>query len=182
MMRHRQSGFGWLELISGILLTLLGIFTLFRPESAITGVVMIYGIIAVITGILDVLFYVKMDRYMGFGPTISLITGILSVMSGMMLLVYPNAGKWILALLFPIWFISHCISGLSHLNVVRLMNGSFHYYFSLVMNILGLIMGFLMLFNPIASILSFGTIIGIYLILLGIDSIVMALSSLGSKW
>lgn len=179
---RRRSGFGWLEFIVGVLLILLGIFTFFRPGSAMTGVVIIYGIIAVITGILDIVFYAKMDRHYGFGPTISLVTGILSVMAGMMLLVYPNAGKWIMALLFPIWFISHCISRLSHLNLIRIIAGRFYYYFSLTVNILGLILGCLMLFNPVASILSFGAIIGIYLVLLGVDSIVMAFSNMGAGW
>ena len=179
---RRRSGFGWFELIVGILLIILGVFTFVKPGSVLTGVVIIYGILAVITGISDIVFYVRMEQHIGFGPTVSLISGILSVMAGMMLLVYPNAGKWILALLLPIWFIAHCISRLSHLNIVRYTAGNFYYYFSLIMNILGLVLGFLMLFQPAVSILSFGMIIGIYLILLGIDSIIVALSKLGSGW
>ena len=49
-----------------------------------------------------------MEQHMGFGPTISLISGILSVLAGMILLVHPAAGKWALALLLPMWFIAHC--------------------------------------------------------------------------
>lgn len=179
---RRRSGFGWFELIVGILLIILGAFTFFKPGSILTGVVIIYGILAVVTGILDIVFYMKMEQHLGFGPTVSLISGILSVMSGMMLLVYPNAGKWIMALLFPIWFIAHCISRLSHLHIVRITAGKFYYYFSMAANAFGLILGILMLFQPAVSLLSFGMIIGIYLILLGVDSIMMSLSNLGSKW
>ena len=39
--------------------------------------------------------------YTGFGPVISLISGTLSVMTGVMLLVYPNAGRIVMTLLFP---------------------------------------------------------------------------------
>ena len=85
----RRSGYGWLELIMGILLILLGIFTFIRPTETLTGVVIIYGIIAVLTGIADIVFYIKIDRHMGFVPTISLISGLLSVMAGVMLLAYP---------------------------------------------------------------------------------------------
>ncbi len=179
---RKRSRFGWMELIVGILLILLGIFTLVSPNSTLTGVIMIYGLIAVMTGIADIVFYVKMARYTGFGPTVSLISGLLSVMAGVMLLVYPGAVKWTLALLFPIWFIAHCISRLSHLNVIRATAGNFHYYFSLIVNILGLILGFFMLIRPVVSLFSFGLIIGFYLILLGIDSIVSALSKIGSQW
>ncbi|MGN1003963.1 MAG: HdeD family acid-resistance protein [Oscillospiraceae bacterium] len=179
---NKRSGFGWLELIVGILLIILGIFTLVNPGSALTGVIIIYGLLAIVTGIADIVFYVKMERHTGFGPTVSLISGLLSVMAGVMLLVYPGAVKWILALLVPIWFIAHCISRLTHLNVIRITAGKFYYYFSLVINILGLILGFLMLFKPVVSLLSFGLIIGVYLILLGIDSIVTAVSKTGSQW
>ena len=71
------------------------------------------------------MLYVRVDKHLGFGPTVSLISGILSVMAGAMLLVYPNAGKWVLSLLFPIWFIAHCLSRLSHLNTIRFIAGNF---------------------------------------------------------
>ena len=98
----RRSGFGWMELIIGIALAVLGIFTFVYPDNAVTTLVVIYGIIAVITGIADVVLYVRVEKHIGFGPTVSLISGILSVMAGVMLLVYPNAGKWVISLLFPI--------------------------------------------------------------------------------
>lgn len=49
------------------------------------------------------------------------------------------------------------------------------------MNILGLILGVLMIFNPFLSFLSASYLIGIYLIFLGIDSLVFALNLLDSR-
>ena len=40
----KRSGLLWIELIGGILLLILGIATFVRPEGAITGIVIIYGI------------------------------------------------------------------------------------------------------------------------------------------
>ena len=77
---------GWIVLLEGILLILLGGYTFARPGSAITGSVILYGVMAVIMGIADILLYVRMERYTGFGPVISLISGTLSGMSGIMLL------------------------------------------------------------------------------------------------
>ena len=78
-MWRRHSGFGWMELIVGILLVILGIFTLARPGALLTGLVFLYGILAVCTGIGDLVLYVRMERHMGFGPTISLVSGILII-------------------------------------------------------------------------------------------------------
>ena len=143
--------------------------------------VFVYGIAAIITGVSDIILYVQAERYTGFGPVISLISGILSVMSGIMLLVYPGAGAIVLTLLFQIWFIAHCISRLAHLHHIRLIAGNGMYTFTLVINIIGLILGFMMLFSPMFTLTTLRYFVSGYLIFLGIDSILLAASPLG-KW
>ena len=179
---RRRSRYGWLELIEGILLILLGIYTLCNPGSMLRGITFAYGLLAVITGISDIVFYAKTERYVGIGPTLSLVTGVLSILAGLMLLCYPNAGVWIISLLMPIWFIAHAISRLTHLNFIRIAAGPFYYYFTLILNILGIILGFIMIISPNVAIFSVGFIIGIYLILLGVDSIVFACSKFDNGW
>ena len=85
-------------------------------------------------------------------------------------------------LILPIWFIAHCISRLSHLNIIRITAGRRYYYFTLIVNIIGIILGFIMIIYPEISLFSVGFIIGTYFILLGIDSIVIAISNMGSGW
>ena len=170
-MRDR-SGFGWLALIVSILLVLLGIATFIWPEAALESFVMVYGVLAVATGIMDIAFYARVERHTGFGPMTALVSGILSVMCGFMLLVYPSAGQWAMTLLFPLWF-------LTHLNWVRLTAGRVNYTISLVLNILGIMLATLMLLHPVLSAVSMSLTIGFYLILLGVDGIVLALSSMG---
>lgn len=180
-MKHR-SKYGWMELIVGILLIVLGIFTFLQPESVLTGTVLVYGVLALITGIADIVFYVKMEHHTGIGPVVALVSGILSVLAGLLVMVYPGAAIWALAIFFPLWFIMHCISHLTHLEIIRYVAGNGYYYFSLIINIIGLVLGFLMLLQPTITFLSMGFLIGSYLILLGIDSLVLAFSDVGYKW
>ena len=172
--------FDWAELLEGVLLIVLGLFTLARPEEALTGAVLLYGTAALVMGVVDIVFYVRIERFTGFGPTVSLISGTLSVMTGVMLLVYPSAGHRVFSLLFPLWFITHCVARLANLNTIRLWIGRGSYYFNLVLNILGLVLGTLMLIDPWFSLLSSRIIIGLYLILLGVDCIILAFSGAGS--
>ena len=116
---RRRSEFNWMELLEGVLLILLGIFSFIRPGSALTGVVMLYGFIAMITGIVDIVLYVRIERHTGFGPTISLVSGILSVMAGVMLLIYPGTAEWVISIMLPVWFIAHCVSRLAHIGMLR---------------------------------------------------------------
>ena len=181
----RKNGFGWSELIVGVLLILLGIFAFIRPESTLTGAVVIYGVIAIVMGIEDLVVYARLSRFIGFGPMLSLISGILSVMCGVMLLANPNVGKWALTILLPIWFIAHCISELTRTNLIRLIGNPFYYYFSLILNILGLVLGFVMIFSPALSFVTLRAIcymVAIYLILFGIESIIAAFARRNSDW
>ena len=176
----RRSGFGWVELILGIALIALGVLAFAKPDLALTGMVFVYGIAAVVMGAADIVLFINVQRYTGFGPTLSLISGILSVMSGVMLVVYPRTGALVLTVLFPIWFIAHCISRLTHLGHIRFVAGDGIYWFSLVVNIIGLVLGFLMVMNPFFTIRTIRCFASAYLLLLGVDSIVMAFSRMGN--
>ncbi len=178
---RRRSGFGWLELAIGIILMILGILALVRPDLALTGLVFAYGVAAVVMGIADIILYIEVERYTGFGPILSLIAGILSVMSGLMLVLYPRTGVLVLTVLFPIWFIAHCVSRLAQLGHVRCVAGSGIYYFALSLNIVGLILGFLMCMRPFFTLVTLRWFASFYLILLGIDAVVMAVSRMGTR-
>ena len=177
----RRSRLGWLELILGVLLILLGDATILLPGKVFGGLIVLFGFAAVIMGIGDILLYIRMERFIGFGPVISLISGIVSVMAGIMLVVYPGAGVMVLSVLFPIWFIAHCISRLSHAGTIRLFSGNGMYYTTLILNGVGLALGILMLFRPAFSLAAIGFIAGFYLILLGTDSIILACSNVGMR-
>ena len=175
----RSSKYGWFALIEGVLLIALGMYTLAKPDQALRDFIILYGAVATIVGIADIILLVRVERFSGFGPIVSLITGTLSVMAGVMLLAHPDAGKWVLSLLFPLWFLAHCISRLAGIHIVRLVAGKWRYWFSLVLNVLGLVLGVMMLVRPWLSLLSLQYIVSIYLVLLGVDCILLACSKIG---
>lgn len=177
----RRSGFGWLQLAIGIALIVLGVLALANPDLALNGMVIAYGIAAVVMGVADILLYIRVERYTGLGPILSLISGILSVMSGVMLMLYPRAGVLVLTVLFPIWFIAHCVSRLMHVNHIRYVAGDGVFSFALVVNIVGLILGFLMLLSPHTTLSTLRWFAGIYLVLLGVDGVVTAVSRMGTR-
>lgn len=178
----RRSGFGWLQLAIGIALIVLGVLALANPDLALNGMVIAYGIAAVVMGVADILLYIRVERYTGLGPILALISGILSVMSGVMLMLYPRAGVLVLTVLFPIWFIAHCVSRLMHVNYIRYVAGDGVFSFALVVNIVGLILGFLMLLSPHTTLSTLRWFAGIYLVLLGVDGVVTAVSRMGTRY
>ena len=118
----------WWELIAGIVMIALGIASLARPSLAVTGLVYAYGAAGVIVGVADILRYIRVERYTGFGPMVSLVAGVLSVMAGVVILVNPRVGMAVFSLLFALWFITHCVSRLASLSWLRFVAGRGAYY------------------------------------------------------
>lgn len=173
-MRRERNGFSVWLFITGIILILLGIFTFVRPDSVLTSAVVIYGIIAVVTGIFDIVVYARLCTFTGFAPMLSLISGIMSVMCGVLLISEPNMGRWAITVLLPVWLIAHCTSELAHAGRLSFF-GSFCYGASITINILGLILGCFMLLSPAMSFITLRAVcymLGFYLVLLGVESIV----------
>ena len=176
---NRRSSFGWLELLTGILMIVLGILVFVIPNLVMTSMVAFFGIAAIVMGVTDIILFIRVERYTGFGPILSLITGIISVMSGVALLIYPKLGAIILTVLFPIWFIAHCISRLTQVHHIRLIAGNNMYVFTLAVNIIGIILGFMMLLSPVFTLSAIRCFAGCYLLLLGVEGILTAVSRMG---
>ena len=118
-----RKNYGILELILGILLICLGLYTFLEPSAVLSGIAAIYGALALVTGIVDIVFYARMERRLGFGPVVSLVSGILSVIAGLLILFNLSAGAWLMSTLFPLWFLAHCVSRLAQLPLTRLTSG-----------------------------------------------------------
>lgn len=172
---NRRSDIGWAELFTGIILIILGVVIMRQPVGIFTWIVILCGVLAIFSGIADIVMYVKMERFTGFGPVVSLVTGILGVMAGFMLIAHPGAGTWALAMILPIWIIAHCISRLSHLQYMKMHFGTTYYTISLILNILGLIVGILLLFRPMITLFSMGVLVGAFLIIEGVECILAGL-------
>lgn len=177
----KRSKFGWLNFILGLVLVGLGIYTFLNPRIALSGVVILYSILAIATGITDIVFYVKLKSSTGFGPAVSLISGIISILAGFMLLLNPVLGQWIFSVVFPIWFIAHSISRLANYSYIRMTAGKWEAVVSLIVNILGILVGVLMLIYPVVSALSLGYLVAIALVLHGVGNVVEAFSKLGEQ-
>ena len=65
--------------------------------------------------------------------------------------------------------------------VLDTVAGNATFYFALVINIIGLILGFMMLLSPIFTLNTIRYFASAYLILLGIDSVVIAVSRMGRR-
>lgn len=172
---RKTSQYGWLELIEGILLIVFAVLAFTKPYETLGSFVVLYGILAMVIGIGEIVFYIHMESHIGFAPSISLISGILCVLLGCCLLAHPETGIALFMILFPIWIIFHCISRLSHLGVVHFWLGQGYYIFTMIINIIGLVLGFGMIVFPGISVWTGSIMLGVLLLMIGLDHVIFAI-------
>ncbi len=177
----RKNIFCVVELIIGVLMIALGVYTFVNPSGVMDGFARAYAVLAIISGIRDIVFYCKAGRYTGFRSILSVITSIIGIMSGVALFVYPGAGAIIISLIIPMWFISHSVFQLANLDIIKEFMTKGHYLVSLIGGIIGLILGIVAIFYPIISVTVAAVAIALYLIATGVMSIIIGISQLELK-
>lgn len=177
----QRSAFGWFELFSGFLFLVMGIVMISQPAAALTWLVLLLGITAILSGILDIIWYVRLRKSSQFDPTVSLVMGIISILAGLMLLFNPVIGQWILNIVIPVWLMSHCIARIANYRFIRVTSGKTVAILTLCLNILGLLFSVILLFSPSLFTISAGVLVSMNLILFGISSIIEALSKIGAR-
>jgi uncharacterized membrane protein HdeD (DUF308 family) len=168
----------WAELLLGVVFVLMGVYTFANPALTLTGFIVAYGILAVITAVVDIAFYVRMERHTGFGPVAALVLGIINLLLGLFLVFNPRGAAVIVGVIFPIWFIAHCLVKLFNLDVIRMWDPR-RYWLELVVNLVGIVLGVLLLLHPFTSAVSLVYLAGAYLVIMGISSV---LSSFGTYY
>lgn len=175
----KRSTLGWVEILLGVLMVILGVYTMLNPAESIAAIVIAYAIIAIFSGIVDFIAYYRIQKRGGFGVAMLILSGILNVLVGILLLFNVGAGAWTLSILFPAWFIVHCIARLANLDFVKLFGSTFEYWFTLIANVIGIALGIMLLFNPVLSASTLVYFVAFYLLLEGFSSVILGFGNVG---
>lgn len=164
---YQHKGFGWEFLFLGILFIIVSLVAFGNPMGSLEALAIVFGVMAIVSGVWFIL-----NR---FGSMARLAVGVLEILLGLLLIFYPGLGATVIALAFAVWFIADSISNLSLLNFYRSI-GPGYYWFMLVVNILGIVLGVLMFIQPVISILTLSFLVGFYFMMVGIGYILLAFS------
>lgn len=163
----------WLSLLFGILAIALAIYTMTNPVAAFNAAIIFLAVVVILDGIANIAFYVRFKGATGIGATLTLISGIITVIVGLLMMFNLFATAVIISILLPIVFIVHCVVRLANLGFVKATVGNGMFWLLLVLNVLGVVLGAIMLLNPAATISAIPLIFSFYLLVLGVESIVM---------
>jgi len=146
------------DIASSILFLILGILLLVVPGGIVTTVIRVFGIIILILGILSIVNVAKTKVNNG-----EMVYGILIGVLGLVFISNPEVIASIIPFVFGVWIVIKTSFKLQF--VVALKRGnSKDYVKSLVVNIITLILGLVLIFNPFKGAETIIRIIGGFMI------------------
>ncbi|MFV0381324.1 MAG: HdeD family acid-resistance protein [Breznakia sp.] len=175
----KRSKFGYLELCIGILFIGMGMYTLANPVVALGSMVIMFGFTAITRGIGHFIMYISIKREESIKTVSLLVVGIFDVVIGIMLISNIKVGILTISFLFPFWFMMDCFVNIMNASIIKKAGGI--YWLVLIMNIFGIVLASMLIFNLATSALTFAYLIAWYLLILGFRSLVVAFSDVGSQ-
>lgn len=157
-----------LWLISGILLIACGVYVLLNPAQTLIGIASLIGLAALFSGTFSLATYFTQKDEL-FGSKGILLDGILDVILGILLIIYPTSSLIanIFLGLMSLWVISKGAMAVYHAVLAKEFER--HWYVLLIIGILLVLFGILALIKPIITMVAISVILGVFLISDGIE-------------
>ncbi|MBT9670953.1 HdeD family acid-resistance protein [Secundilactobacillus kimchicus] len=168
-----QWGFDWHEFITGVLFLVAAYVVLFKPGVSLVALAVIFGFIAIVSGLTTISGYTKLRDLVGNAAVIALVIAILDILVGLLFLFSPGIGVVTIGYLFAFWFIMDSIERLLVAGHLREF-GRGYYWVSVILDIVTLLVGVMLLINPVVAVISLTYLIAIYLVIFGINAILLA--------
>lgn len=170
--RRDKRGFDWGTFIAGVLMVVTSLLLIRHPGKGLHTFVLIFGVISILQGIVWLAGYAHFHEFFN-RSWITLISGVLDIIIGILFICSYDIGGLVIAYLFTAWFLIDSIVGV--IFSWHLKDFSHGYFiFNLIMNIFSLIIAIFLIFNPIIAALSLIWLVAFWLLIFGINEIIVA--------
>lgn len=153
------------SIIASLIYLILGVIIVLNPESTLNIVSMSISILSIICGIVISIINIANLKEEG-----NLILGILLLVMGIALLIYPNSLSVLISLGIGIWFISSSVSRIKFATILKEVE-EVNWLIVLVNAIITLIIGISFIFAPLASAVTLTALSGILMIIYAVCDI-----------
>lgn len=169
----KSNGFDIIKLLLGLLSVGLSYYVLTNPVSAIYSLVWIIGIFLIINGIMRFAGR-NTARSLGMKNTgMMTFSAILDILFGLLVIFVPASGIAYIWIVLSMALILDSAFELFAASLVKETSKGL-YWFIIIMAILGMILGFILLFNPVTAVAVAVALLGAYFLVYGIMNIVTA--------
>ena len=183
-LKKQISKLWWDSIFTSLIFLIVGIMLILKPTEIITMISMVVGIGIMIAGIFAFVKYFKIkEKNFRF----DFIYGVICIVSGILLVLNPEAVASVLPLVLGIWMVIHSMMKIEYILTLS-KNHDISFWITTILTVLTLASGILFIFNPFkgAAILTqiLGSIITFYALMDVINAFVLRKSvkkSVGNK-
>ncbi len=173
MKRHEQ-GFSWWYFILGVIQLIIAFMLFNNIGLATQAFVYFLAFGAILNGIFILMLCQRINERTSQSTWSLVLFGVLAIIFGIVLLFNIRAGLLAVPIIVSMMMISEAINLLMQATAMRRVGLNGWFWFNLIIGIIGLILGFLLLFNPLAAYITVEYLAGIYFIIFGIRNILSA--------
>lgn len=161
---------GWFSIIESVILAILGVILVCRPEESVKAISYILGSIFVLVGIYKIINYISANgKYNLYNY--DLVNGLIAIIIGIITIVYSNTISSIFRIIIGVWIIYSSIIRISLATKLKGLNINIWLH-SLILAILMFICGLYIMINSGAVIMTIGIAIIVYSVIDIIEDII----------
>lgn len=161
----------WSSLIMGTLLLIVAVIIFSYPVKNFYTLTWLIGLLILINGVIQLLFRRAARALSGSGSGLIVVIGIIDIIFGLLVIFNVGASSTFFIFMFAAWFIVSSIIGLMTISKQSRLKG-----LSIIVNVLGLLLGIILLFNPMMGMILVSTMIAITFAILGVTYVIDGLA------
>ncbi|MCE0455974.1 HdeD family acid-resistance protein [Staphylococcus haemolyticus] len=161
----------WSSLIMGTLLLIVAVIIFSYPVKNFYTLIWLIGLLILINGVIQLLFRRAARAIAGSGSGLIVVIGIIDIIFGLLVIFNVGASSTFFIFMFATWFIVSSVIGLMTISKQSRLKG-----LSIIVNVLGLLLGIILLFNPMMGMILVSTMIAITFAILGVTYVIDGLA------
>ncbi len=163
----------WVYLLAGLGLFGLGIWVLNSPGAAFLGLTLYFAALILFNGVANTIFaFSNRTRLKGWGWLLAL--GLAEILFGVYLITQPIVAAGTLAFFIGFWLLLRSGSTVANAFSLRRL-GYRHWGWNLALGLLGVVLAFLVLANPVIGVVGVTTWLAVGLLVLGVAAFMLGL-------
>lgn len=174
-MNRTRWGFDWGEFILGILFIVAAVGLLRSPKIGLTGLAVIFAVLALLSGLTTIAGYKKLRDVTGIRANFAVFFGVLDILIAVVFFFDMDSAIVTLGYLFALWFIFDSIERLLVASHLRDFGGLW-FWLSVVLDVISLIIGIMLFVHPVAAALSLNVLIAFFFVIFGVNAIWIAIA------
>lgn len=165
----------WELMLIGVALLTAGIFTLANPQGTLKFILIVVGIVSIVSSVGFFMRFLRIREETGWTSSFVLVLAGLLFIFGLILIIKPDETWKFLIYLVGLWFVAYAVYSLVASVKIKSFNEKL-FTVTFILGLLLLLAGVLLILSPTIGITFIGLLIGIALVVNGLEFILLAIA------